>query len=280
MNARNVIAAGSFLVLSACYATRHADDDVSLRGARPQVTIESDASSSALSPSADAAMDATDPSLQVWLGAVHREEGVGLACGPSADGSATEERALLLLELDAHGELQAGSLTLGEGPPLPPVKDPDAYYPPAPFWDWHGCPMLALVPGFEYAVHDARLAQGRLTASIHPADVVKDWCELQPSYRASPPAAAQWGEYLCRPTDQFQDINSLNDAIPDPARNTPEMPPFVPEELCFNVNAPCLCDADSCTASPYGAFHLDVQLAGKSFSGRFGRMDITLERRQ
>jgi hypothetical protein len=41
------------------------------------------------------------------------------------DLTTTEERALL--EGGDSGELKAGSLTLGEGPALPPVEDPDAY---------------------------------------------------------------------------------------------------------------------------------------------------------
>jgi hypothetical protein len=280
MNRGHAIAAGSLLWLSGCFLTHGEEDGGSQRDMHeaPEPTGKDGARNepAAISGHGGSGAEVMEPGLQVWVGAVRRREGVALNCSANVE-LVTEARALLLVEIDARGLVQAASLTVGEGPPLPPVADPRAYYPPGPPWTWHGCPMRGLVAGFEYPVYDARLARGRLSGGIHPADVVKPWCELQPSYAASALAAPAWGEYLCRPTEGIED---LSNAIPDPSRNAPGPSPFVPEELCFNVNAPCVCDADSCTASPYGAFPLDIQLTETSFSGRFATMDIKLERRR
>jgi hypothetical protein len=280
MSTRITLMLAGLLSLNACFTKHDGKDDAGTHDAAVAAgRAPAGGDGAQASATRGAAGDSPDmaPELQVWVGAVHSRYGGGLVCGPQA-ADHMQERALLLLELEADGRVRAASLTLGEGPPLPAVEDPDAYYPPDPPYDWHGCPMRGLVPGFEYPVYDARLTATRLTATIHPADVVRAWCELQPSYRASPAAAAEWGEYLCRPTDQFDDPTELSDAIPHPPGEGPVG--FEPEELCFNVNAPCLCDADSCTASPYGAFHLEVQLTGDLLSGRLGSIDIKLERRR
>lgn len=283
------------LLLGGCFSTHDGEEAPALRarasempsadagidagrvpaGGNGGATISSDGEGAAGSM---ATLDAgVERGLQIWVGAVHHKGGIYF-CGPDT-GVRPQARALLLLEYDERGQLHGASLTLGEGAPLPPVEDPDAYYPPEPPWTWHdGCPMSGLVPGFEYPVHDARRSGAHLIAAIHPADVDKEWCELQRSYPASPPAAAEWGDYLCRPTDQFQTPESLGDAIPHPPGENAAM--FQPEELCFNVNAPCICDADSCTASPYGTFHLDVQLSGDQLAGSFGIMEIKLERQR
>jgi hypothetical protein len=281
MIARFVSVALPLVALAGCYDTGQSRDTAELgmdggnamhEPSDAQVDV---ASADASEPDADIA-DGGAPELQVWLGLAQWPDGTGiLICG----GSETQEpakqyRALLLLEVSADGALRAASLTIGEGASLPEVEDPDAYYPPDPPWTWHACPTWGVVPGFEYTAYEARLDEARLSASIRPAEVIKPWCELQPSYAASPPAAMQWAEYLCRPTDQYSDVFELNEAVP----HSDDLSIFFAEELCFRTNAACTCDADSCTASRYGAMNLDLSVDGDIMTGRLESMELKLER--
>lgn len=283
MNVLLIRVAWLLVVLAGCYDTdtENAHDDAKLEMDGGAIEHASDAQAGeaprdASEPHADV-VDGGRSHLQVWLGFAHMKDGrAGLVCGSETE-LLTQYRALVLLEVDAEGALKAASLTVGEGEgaSLPEVEDPDAYYPPDPPWNWHACPMRGLVPGFEYTAYEALLDGGRFSASIRPSEVVKPWCELQPSYPASPPAAMLWAaDYLCRPTDRFADIFELNEAVP----TADDLSIYFPEELCFRVNAPCTCDAQSCTASRYGAMHLDLVVDGDSMTGRFGWMEIKLER--
>jgi hypothetical protein len=243
-------------------------------------TRDGSAAAGASSPgSADASASNAGSSaggeLQVWLGAARSLSAGVLICGADIDPRA-EQRALLLLELDTEGKLLAASLTLGKGAPLPPPTDPNAYYPPDPPWTWHGCPVQGLVPGFEYTAEQARLEPARLSASIFPAEVIKPWCELQPSYRAAPAAAEEWGEYLCRPTDQVTSETDLSSASPPHGPDDP----FVAGELCLTINAPCACDANACTSSRYRGMNLDLSIHGTTMTGRLAHVDIKLERQR
>jgi hypothetical protein len=212
----------------------------------------------------------------VWLGFVQwSARGPGaFVCGSEKQPLADKHRALLLLDVNTDGSLRAASLTLGEDDPLPEVVDPNAYYPPDPPWTWHGCPMQGLVPGFEYTAYEARLDETRLSASIRPAEVIKPWCELQPSYPAGPAAAMEWGEYLCRPTAHILEVTELSFALP----RSDDLTVFFPEELCLNKGAPCTCDAESCTASRYRAMNLDLSVDGDIMTGRLESMELKLER--
>ena len=266
------------LALAGCFDSHEHEERPRLRPASTDAgTHARDAGVDARASSAgsSSAGSSAEGALQIWLGAAHLRN-VGLLVCSNDREPRTEQRALLLLELDAEGKLRAASLTLGEGAPLPPVEDPNGYYPPDPPWTWHGCPVRGLVSGFEYTAEQARLEPSRLSASIFPAEVVKPWCELQPSYRAAPAAAQAWGEYLCRPTDQVTSELDLNLASPP---NGPD-DPFVPAELCLSINAPCACDASACTSSRYGGMNLDLSIDGTTMTGRLGRVDIKLERQR
>lgn len=266
------------VALTGCYDSGKRDDaELGTDGGTTPHAPDAQAGEASRDASAPQAvvMDGGRSELQVWLGYVHMKDGrAGLACGSEVE-LRTQYRALLLLEVDIDGALQAASLTLGKGAGLPEVEDPDAYYPPDPPWNWHACPMRGLVPGFEYTAYEARLGPDRLSASIRPSEVVKPWCELQPSYPASPPAAMIWAaDYLCRPTDRYTDIFQLNEAVP----TADDLSIYFPEELCFRVNAPCTCDAQSCTASRYGAMNLDLVVDGDRMTGRLAWMELKLER--
>ena len=48
-----------------------------------------------------------------------------------------------------------GSVTWGNLPPLEPATDPDAVYPPEPYWDmpgWGGSPSATVIPGVPYTI--------------------------------------------------------------------------------------------------------------------------------
>lgn len=281
MNARFVSLALPLVALVGCYDTGKARDTAELgMDGGDAMHVPSDAqldvaSADASQPDAEIT-DAGARPLQVWLGLAQWPDGTGiLICGGETQELTTQYRALLLLEVSEDGALRAASLTIGEGESLPEVEDPNAYYPPDPPWTWHACPMWGIVPGFEYTAYEARLDDERLSASIRPSEVIKPWCELQPSYPASPPAAMEWSEYLCRPTDQYSEVFELNDAVP----TSDDLSIFFPEELCFRTNAACTCDADSCTASRYGAMNLDLSVDGDIMTGRLASMELKLERR-
>jgi len=223
--------------------------------------------------------DRGQPQVRAWLGATRQPTLRSCAFDGAMDGGdSVNGRVLLLLQLDASGQLQAASVTFGRGPSLPPVEDADAYYPPDPPWGsevwqlWF-CPYSGLWPGFEYTLRGARFDGQRLQGRVEPPEVARAWCQLQHSYQASELAAKQWGDYLCLPTDHIDTLDELNFEF--------SAEPSV-EHMCLKTHAACACDAQGCTSARGNSLELDLVVTSSGLEGRittgFGVTELRLER--
>ncbi len=171
-----------------------------------------------------------------------------------------------------------GSITFGDGPPLPPPTDPDVGYPPGLVTT----PGMALpfeppVEGFAFTALQASYAAPRVRAQLDPREVWKQWCQLQttiyPQYNGDSDGGCGALEgYGCLPNAGF---GGLEDAGPDGGCGWYScQQPWTPidcgkEALCLPNGSPCTCTATSCTVvvGTTGAVSFDMQLASGHLDG-------------
>jgi hypothetical protein len=84
----------------------------------------------------------------------------------------------LRISLDANGN---GTIQFGEAPALAPFTNPNIGYPESDPFDTIGYSPDYNAPreGFDYPVHEAGVADGRLRFSARGSDIVRDFCEAQ-----------------------------------------------------------------------------------------------------
>jgi hypothetical protein len=70
-----------------------------------------------------------------------------------------------------------GTVYFGTGAPLAPPTNPNLGYPPG--YDTIGVSAFPPLEGFDFAVLDGTYASPRLTLTIQPSEIWKQWCEIQ-----------------------------------------------------------------------------------------------------
>jgi hypothetical protein len=144
-----------------------------------------------------------------------------------------------------------GSVTIGDGPALPPATDPDVLYPPESGSggrsDYVGFgPAPALQDpwlGYEHRMLQVQASATRLAFTILYSELMRPWCQLQ---------SAVAGSYSCLPT--ITGVTSLDSEGKQCLATGPDTPDItVP---CFKVQYcstyVCFCHDGQCDASLQG----------------------------
>jgi hypothetical protein len=178
--------------------------------------------------------DGPHPSLTgVWIGYV---EGTSFPSGSDA----------IRLVINADDCSPTGTMTLGEGDPLPPVTDPDVGYP-----DGFGLefPGSRWYEGTAYTATGIDISDLRLQLDVNFGEVWNDWCELQE------PIERYDGYYSC------VDANAWSFDGEVCLIQTPEGDiPHDCGHLALCAYGACSCDESGCEGAPGGGASLDVAI--------------------
>lgn len=89
-----------------------------------------------------------------------------------------------------------GTVKIGEGPPLPPVTDPSAIYPPSQGagggLSAGGNPISTPWPGDAYQMLKVQSTTTRLAFELSFGEILRPWCQQQPTYADSFSCLPAW----------------------------------------------------------------------------------------
>jgi hypothetical protein len=152
----------------------------------------------------------------VWIGetdtvvtfpATAFDGGDTIMAAPGPNASTPHQKVVLIL--DAVTDSVTGTITFGDGGPLPPpAADPKQPYPPAPtkaigldgatigevsiaYWQY------APYPGFSYSLVSSHMVGNLLNLAFVPAEIWRDWCALQDPTVVPHPYVTIDGRNLC-----------------------------------------------------------------------------------
>lgn len=166
--------------------------------------------------------------------------------------------------LTADG-VPCGTVTIGSGPALPPVEDADAIYPPS-----HGAgggSGLMDVPaimmpwlGYEYRMLNVQATDSRLAFTITYQEILRPWCQLQPSYEGSFSCLPEWTNGSGMPGPQGDVCTIVGPNLPS------TVVPCFKMQYCSRVT--CFCYGGACDVSPQGAqMRFELHWDGASLEG-------------
>ena len=166
--------------------------------------------------------------------------------------------ALLTLQgLTADG-VPCGTLSIGDGAPLPPATDPKAPYPPGTESGFAGGPATGYppgsygeFPGHDYPIIQVESAGPRLAFSVPVNEPWRGWCGLQTPVP---------GEGVCLHVDgASSDGMSCADHAGHPLSCAQLF-------LCA-LNRVCVCDDSCCDADTHSGHTVDLHWDGRAFQG-------------
>jgi hypothetical protein len=151
-----------------------------------------------------------------------------------------------------------GTLTIGEGPALPPATDPDAPYPPssgAPngmdFNPSFGSAKYGIFAGHSYPLTQVVSSGSRLAFLVPTKDPWRGWCGLQPAIPGEPTCV--------RLNQSYSDPSGCYDGAGVPI-------PCAKYFLC-GVNSACSCANGCCDADPSSGDFVDLHWDGGALEG-------------
>jgi len=181
------------------------------------------------------------------------------------DGLVAAGDALLTVQgLTADG-VPCGTLSVGDGPPLPPATDPTAPYPPSsggagggPADGKIGPLAYGEFPGHEYPITGVVLDGPRLAFNVPVNEPWRGWCGLQTPLP---------GETTCVSANGgFSSPSGCGDSAGHPI-------PCAQFRLCA-MHRVCYCDSSCCDADPNVAHVVDLHMDRGAFQGS---VDQTLQ---
>lgn len=160
----------------------------------------------------------------------------------------------------SHG--MCGTVTWGEGEPLPPATDPDAAYPSSAYFDGYaGSPaILPPVQAYPYSIAQGAARDKTVRFATGMFDPWRSWCDLQTSY------PAQSDSYQCIPDSPQYATNYDTETCSVGSQSYSLF-------RCYAcaLSHICRCDAFGCDAdaSPSTQFALTVSEAGDEMAGPY-----------
>jgi hypothetical protein len=173
------------------------------------------------------------------------------------------------LTLDENG---AGTLEVGDAPPIPAATDPDLDYPVGT--GGATGPNVGLRSGYAYGVLDASVEVRRLRLGIDLYELYGDWCAMQTPY------VDQYGAYGCLPNGSISNNFDGTCDVEDPVTEESLTANCGKVGMCVGVGV-CACTADGCGALQGGAAtRLDAALDndGEELEGTFQGATIRMMR--
>jgi len=165
--------------------------------------------------------------------------------------------------------LPCGRIKIGEGPPIPPVTDADASYPPTwgaggGMFASRGAVFTTPWQGYEYELLHVQSTPIRLAFGISLNEVLRPWCQLQVAYADS---------YSCLPAYQSA-IGDPPCKISGPKLPSTPVPCF---KLQFCSPRTCFCYDGRCDASAAARIAFELHWDGDALEGTVNDQLIFLD---